>query len=95
MTQTQVQATYLETLPIKGALQGLKDVYAYRGHRYSLFYHPIYACYQIGVAAPHKAAWGLLGRNWLDVLTTHAATLEAAHALAQAEIDRMVERAAR
>lgn len=28
MTQTQVQATYLETLPIKGALPGLKDVYA-------------------------------------------------------------------
>lgn len=87
----QTKAQYIDTLPVVGSLKADKDVYAYRGYRYSVFYHPIYRCYQIGIAAPHKRGWSLLGRDWRDVAVTSAKSLKEAHTLAQAEIDRMVE----
>lgn len=86
------QAHLIEHRPVEGGIQAMKSIYGYRAHRYSVFYHPLYRCYQIGIARYDRNGWGILGRWWQDVLTTHAPTLEAAHATAQAEIDRMLER---
>lgn len=92
--QAELKAKYVRSRPIVGSLPGELDIFEYKGYRYSVFYHPMYQSYQIGLAAPYKAGWSLLGKNWRDVAVDSAKTLEAAHALAQSEIERMSSEAA-